>query len=131
MSGSVQCSSQQVGLAAMQICKSLGLKILVTAGTETGLALAKQHGADVAVNHREKGYEDIILVSIMFIVGIFIVRCSVLFLSLSTGVHYCGYLYRKILIAKMPSLATLSCACLHWQTSLLKCDDATSNLSYR
>lgn len=77
----------------MQICKSLGLKILVTAGTETGLALAKQHGADVAVNHREKGYEDIILVSIIFIVGIVIVRCSLLWVSLLSDTHYCSYLY--------------------------------------
>ena len=40
-----------VGLAAVEIGKALGAKIIATAGTEQKLSVAKQHGADHLINY--------------------------------------------------------------------------------
>lgn len=52
----------QVGIAAVQIAKFLGLKVIGTAGSTEGMALAKKNGADAVFNHREAGYLDSIRV---------------------------------------------------------------------
>lgn len=38
------------------------MKVLATAGTQRGLELVKENGADHVFNHREKGYTDNIMV---------------------------------------------------------------------
>lgn len=51
-------ASGAVGLAAIQIAKSNGLKVIGTAGTEAGIALLKAQGVDFALNHAETDYLD-------------------------------------------------------------------------
>ncbi|XP_025099683.1 quinone oxidoreductase-like [Pomacea canaliculata] len=51
-------ASGAVGLAAVQQCKSMGLRVLGTAGTPKGLDLVKRCGAEAVFNHREKGYAE-------------------------------------------------------------------------
>lgn len=52
----VHGASGAVGLAAVQICKAVGLKVLGTAGTKEGMDLVRKNGADLAFNHRDQGY---------------------------------------------------------------------------
>ncbi|GFT34699.1 quinone oxidoreductase [Nephila pilipes] len=49
-------ASGAVGLASVQIAKHLGLKVIGTAGTEEGMSLVKNTGADFVLNHKEKKY---------------------------------------------------------------------------
>ena len=49
-------------MAACQLSRALGLKVLGTAGTPEGMKLALQSGAHLAFNHREEGYTDKIMV---------------------------------------------------------------------
>ncbi|GBM88588.1 Quinone oxidoreductase [Araneus ventricosus] len=49
-------ASGAVGLAAVQIAKHLGLTVIGTAGTEEGMSLVKNTGADLVVNHKERNY---------------------------------------------------------------------------
>jgi NADPH2:quinone reductase len=48
--------SGSVGIAAIQIAKTLGLAVVASAGSASGMQLAKKHGALRTVNHNEKGY---------------------------------------------------------------------------
>jgi len=58
----VHGASGGVGLASVQLARSFGgLTILGTAGTEKGLAVVKENGADVVFNHKEADYADKIL----------------------------------------------------------------------
>jgi len=50
-------ASGGVGVAAVQLAKQAGMTIYGTAGTEEGLKLVKDAGADHVFNHRESGYE--------------------------------------------------------------------------
>ncbi|KAM8849249.1 quinone oxidoreductase isoform 2-T2 [Spinachia spinachia] len=54
-------ASGGVGVAACQLSRALGLKVLGTAGTPEGLKLALSNGAHLAFNHREEGYTDRIM----------------------------------------------------------------------
>ncbi len=45
-----------VGIAAVQFCKMHGLRVFATGGTERGLELVREQGADAVFNHREDGY---------------------------------------------------------------------------
>merc|ERR1712137_146365 len=56
----VHGASGGVGLAAVQIAKSFGLRVLGTASSEEGLAAIQKYGGE-AFNHREEGYEEKIL----------------------------------------------------------------------
>nr|AAH90697.1 Crystallin, zeta (quinone reductase) [Danio rerio] len=49
-------ASGGVGIAACQIARAFGLKVLGTAGTPEGMKLVLNNGAHLAFNHREKGY---------------------------------------------------------------------------
>jgi len=49
-------ASGGVGIAAVQMSRSLGLTVFGTAGTENGLALVKREGAHHAFNHTQPGY---------------------------------------------------------------------------
>ncbi|KAJ0044304.1 hypothetical protein NL108_003342, partial [Boleophthalmus pectinirostris] len=54
-------ASGGVGVAACQLARALGLKVLGTAGTPEGLKLVLNNGAHLAFNHREDGYTDKIM----------------------------------------------------------------------
>lgn len=50
-----------VGIAALQLAKRAGLRVLCTYGTEAGRLLLVQQGADGVFDHNESGYETQIL----------------------------------------------------------------------
>jgi len=57
----VHGASGGVGIAAVQIARSMGLTVLGTAGTPTGLEIAKREGAHQVFDHRKTGYQEKIL----------------------------------------------------------------------
>ena len=57
----VHGASGGVGIAAVQIGRAIGLRVLGTAGTPRGLEIAKREGAHAVFDHRKAGYEDEIL----------------------------------------------------------------------
>ena len=59
----VHGASGGVGIAALQIARSRGLKVLGTAGTPKGLEIAKREGAHQVFDHRKSGYQEEILQS--------------------------------------------------------------------
>src|SRR5262249_43913515 len=52
----VHGASGGVGIAALQIGRAMGLKVLGTAGTTKSLEIAKREGAHAVFNHRVAGY---------------------------------------------------------------------------
>ncbi|XP_039999342.1 quinone oxidoreductase [Xiphias gladius] len=54
-------ASGGVGVAACQLSRALGLRVLGTAGTPEGRKLVLNNGAHLAFNHREEGYTDKIM----------------------------------------------------------------------
>jgi NADPH:quinone reductase len=59
----VHGASGGVGVAALQIARGMGLKVLGTAGTPKGLELAKREGAHQVFDHHKLGYQEEILQS--------------------------------------------------------------------
>src|SRR6516165_3309437 len=57
----VHGASGGVGIAAVQIARSMGLVILGTAGTPTGLEITKREGAHQVFDHHKTGYQEEIL----------------------------------------------------------------------
>src|SRR6516165_9614153 len=57
----VHGASGGVGIAALQIARALGLKVLGTAGTPKGLEVAKREGAHQVFDHHKAGYQEEIL----------------------------------------------------------------------
>jgi NADPH:quinone reductase len=57
----VHGASGGVGIAALQIARAVGLKVLGTAGTPRGLELARREGAHQVFDHRKPGYQEEIL----------------------------------------------------------------------
>ncbi|XP_068604838.1 quinone oxidoreductase [Brachionichthys hirsutus] len=57
----VHGASGGVGVAACQLSRALGLKVLGTAGTQEGMKLVGKNGAHLAFNHRDDGYTDKIM----------------------------------------------------------------------
>src|SRR5215831_12708997 len=57
----VHGASGGVGIAALQIARAMGLKVLGTAGTPKGLEVAKQEGAHQVFDHGKAGYQEEIL----------------------------------------------------------------------
>jgi NADPH2:quinone reductase len=51
----VHGASGAVGTAAVQLAKAAGMKVIGTAGSERGLDLVKEQGADLVLNHKEEG----------------------------------------------------------------------------
>jgi len=45
-----------VGIAAVELAHARGLTVIGSGGTDKGLAAVREHGADVAVNHRDAKY---------------------------------------------------------------------------
>ncbi|XP_013095407.2 zeta-crystallin-like [Biomphalaria glabrata] len=54
----VHGASGAVGLAAVQIAKANGLRVIGTAGTKEGLDLVQKQGAEAVFNHKEADYID-------------------------------------------------------------------------
>jgi NADPH:quinone reductase len=52
----VHGASGGVGIAAVELGRAHGLRVIGTAGTAEGLALARDHGAHHVLNHREPDY---------------------------------------------------------------------------
>jgi len=50
-----------VGIAAVELAHARGLTVIGTGGTDKGLTAAREHGADVVVNHRASNYTDEIM----------------------------------------------------------------------
>jgi NADPH2:quinone reductase len=50
-----------VGIAAVELAHARGLTVIGSGGTDKGLAVVKEHGADVVVNHRDAAYTDAIM----------------------------------------------------------------------
>ena len=47
-----------MGTAAVQICKSNGVRVIGTAGSNEGIEMLKRMGVDSVYNHRDKDYID-------------------------------------------------------------------------
>jgi NADPH2:quinone reductase len=45
-----------VGIAAVQMCKMHGMRVFATGGSERGVEVVRENGADAVFNHREDGY---------------------------------------------------------------------------
>ncbi len=54
----VHGASGGVGVAAVQLARAAGLKVIGTAGTERGLKLVKENGAHHALDHRTPNYRE-------------------------------------------------------------------------
>jgi len=50
-----------VGIACVELAHARGLTVIGSGGTEAGLEVVREHGADVTVNHRQPGYTDEIM----------------------------------------------------------------------
>ncbi|MCB1739446.1 MAG: NADPH:quinone oxidoreductase family protein [Gammaproteobacteria bacterium] len=50
-----------VGLAAVEIGKCMGATVIATASTDEKLALAREHGADHAINYRDSDFREAVL----------------------------------------------------------------------
>jgi NADPH2:quinone reductase len=50
-----------VGIACVELAHARGLIVIGTGGTDAGLQIVREHGADVVVNHREPNYTDAIM----------------------------------------------------------------------
>jgi NADPH2:quinone reductase len=57
----VHGASGGVGIAAVQIARSHGMRVIGTAGTSEGLKIVADQGAHEVLNHREPGYLDRIM----------------------------------------------------------------------
>lgn len=57
----VHGASGGVGIAACQLSRALGLRVLGTAGTPEGMKVVQNNGAHLVFNHREEGYTDKIM----------------------------------------------------------------------
>jgi putative tryptophan/tyrosine transport system substrate-binding protein len=57
----VHGASGGVGIAALQIARAMGLKVFGTAGTPSGLEMAKREGAHRVFDHRTAGYQEELL----------------------------------------------------------------------
>ena len=47
-----------VGIAAVQLARARGLRVIGSGGSEKGLAVVREQGADVVVNHKSAGYTE-------------------------------------------------------------------------
>lgn len=54
----VHGASGGVGIAAVQLARSLGMRIFGTAGSDRGRELARQEGAHVVLDHGSRGYQE-------------------------------------------------------------------------
>lgn len=57
----VHGASGGVGLAAVQFARAHGMRIIATAGTDRGMQVVRDNGADVVVNHQDPSYVDAVM----------------------------------------------------------------------
>jgi len=50
-----------VGIAAIQIAKAAGMRVIGTGGTDKGLEAVRAHGLELVLNHREPNYLDAVM----------------------------------------------------------------------
>jgi NADPH:quinone reductase len=50
-----------VGIAAVDLARAHGMRVIGSGGTDAGLAIVREHGGDVVVNHRTPNYTDQII----------------------------------------------------------------------
>jgi len=50
-----------VGIATVELAHARGLTVIGSGGTDKGLGVVREHGADVVVNHRDSNYTDAIV----------------------------------------------------------------------
>jgi len=50
-----------VGIATVELAHARGLTVIGSGGTDKGLGVVREHGADVVVNHRDSNYADAIM----------------------------------------------------------------------
>ena len=53
--------SSTVGLAAVQIAKALGARVIATAGSQAKLDVAKKYGADFTIDYRQEGWQKLVM----------------------------------------------------------------------
>ena len=54
----VHAAAGGVGLAAVQVAKAYGARVIATAGTQHKLDIARKYGADYAIDYRQKDWPD-------------------------------------------------------------------------
>jgi NADPH2:quinone reductase len=57
----VHGASGGVGIGAVEMAKAHGLTVIGTAGTERGMQIVRERGADVVLNHRDPNYLDAVM----------------------------------------------------------------------
>jgi NADPH2:quinone reductase len=57
----VHGASGGVGIGAVEMAKAHGMTVIGTAGTERGLQVVREHGADIVLNHREPNYLEAVM----------------------------------------------------------------------
>ena len=50
-----------VGIGVVELARAIGMRVIGTGGSDAGLAVVREHGADVVVNHTAPNYTDDIL----------------------------------------------------------------------
>lgn len=99
----VHGASGGVGLAACQIARAYGLKVLGTAGTEEGKHIVLQNGAHEVFNHREVNYIDKIKKSVGE-KGIDIILEMLANVNLSNDLNLLSYGGRVIIVGSRGSI---------------------------
>ena len=56
----VHAAAGGVGLAAVQIGKAIGARVIGTAGSQAKLDVVKEHGAEHVINYRDEGWVDLV-----------------------------------------------------------------------
>jgi NADPH2:quinone reductase len=57
----VHGASGGVGIAAVELARACGMRVIGTAGSERGMQAARDHGAAVVVSHKDANYTDAIM----------------------------------------------------------------------
>lgn len=69
----------KVGVAAVQLARAHGMRVLGSAGSDLGSKVVKEAGAHEVFNHKENGYLDKVMVRIMCIFHLCLITNLVLF----------------------------------------------------
>ncbi|WP_085909841.1 NADPH:quinone oxidoreductase family protein [Kiloniella majae] len=56
----VHAAAGGVGLAAVEIAKAIGARVIATASSKQKLDLAREHGADVCINYRDQNWVELV-----------------------------------------------------------------------
>uniref|UniRef100_A0A8C3B6G6 Crystallin zeta n=2 Tax=Cairina moschata TaxID=8855 RepID=A0A8C3B6G6_CAIMO len=93
----VHGASGGVGIAACQIARACGLKVLGTAGTEEGMNIVLRNGAHQVFNHREANYIDKIK-EYTKMQGVDIIIEMLSNINLATDLHLLSYAGRVMVV---------------------------------